>query len=354
MQPFHSSPAKGRRIGSVVAILFCAALAGACADITVPTAPTVTGLSTRRASVCGDETEIWHDPACDPPPGVGTGTPTGGLVVNGYPDYASCFYAIVSDGDGDHVDDGCEQAIAAAFAPMLSHYTGEEDFDHNTGMIQGEYYFAVTGQTDAFFGLPGLRIAYLPAYFKDLGTGNEFIDVYLGGSGHYGDSEFIMLDVTPFDGKWIFSRAFLSAHCGSSFWGISVQANCQWWNAGTWDESSLYVGQVPHGAPWIWASDRKHAMYYSWSKCESVTAETCAGPLVFARFPVTPGFNLGSSAHPFPPFDQPTPTLRTHYTEHAGQVEDLWNGSGFHGWYAVSPYADDPTPYGRILRQFGF
>lgn len=297
-----------------------------------------------------DDTCDPNDPtliqACpDPPSGGGFGAPTGGLVVPGFTTLESC-YTTVGDADLDGVNDACELAIASAFAPMLYQSSSEADFDWSRSLIGGEYYWGVT-KSQAWFGLPGLRIAYLPAWYEDEGTGAFDIQ-----GGHDGDSEFLMVDVTFFQGKWSFTRAFTSAHCGVT----GFQANCQWWNADMWGNQGAFtfVDYVMFGAPVVWVSHRKHAFYYSHSQCEGAQlgAEGCGAPIVANRFPVTDGFNVGSAAVKW---NMWVYGRRGSSWPAPGYGENMWSMNQFRGWRPM-PWTgpDNPTGYGKILQDFQF
>jgi hypothetical protein len=287
--------------------------------------------------------------ACpDTTQGVGTNAPTGGIVVPGYPSLEGC-YTSNGDGDSDGVNDDCEFAVASAFRPQLEQSSSEADFEGWRNLIGGEYYFAVQKNFE-WFGLPGLEIAYLPAYYVDEGTGS--LDIQ---GRHDGDSEYLVVDVTVFQGHWSLVRVFTSAHCASEIIGIiSFQANCQWWNADMWGNQgpSAFVDGIMFGAPKVWVSHRKHAFYYSRAQCEGAQlyAEGCGDPIAEERFPITAGFDVGSSSHHS--FDLVYP--RRGGATCSWCQEDMW-GEGFRGWQ-FPPYTGPDTPrgYGSMLRQFGF
>jgi hypothetical protein len=177
----------------------------------------------------------------------------------------------------------------------------------------------------------------LPAWYEDEGTGAFDIQ-----GGHDGDSEFLMVDVTFFQGKWSFTRAFTSAHCGVT----GFQANCQWWNADMWGNRGAFtfVDYVMFGAPVVWVSHRKHAFYYSHSQCEGAQlgAEGCRAPIVANRFPVTDGFNVGSSAVKWNTWvygrrgsSWPAP----------GYGENMWSMNQFRAWRPM-PWTGPDIPPG--------
>jgi hypothetical protein len=77
---------------------------------------------------------------------------------------AQCHGAVVDD-DADGLDDGCELAVASAFAPLLVVHPAGCNWDAGAvpPRLGGGYLFAVGRDGD------GIRIAYLPAYFRDCG-----------------------------------------------------------------------------------------------------------------------------------------------------------------------------------------
>jgi hypothetical protein len=245
--------------------------------------------------------------------------------------------------------------MAAAFAPQMAQ-TPEADLEDWRSLVGGEYYYAVHRENGAWFGLPGLEIAYLPAYYRDLGTPTIFGNTF---DRHDGDSEFLVVDVTFFQGQWSFTRAFLSAHCGSDLFGISfiqTAPGCQWYNADNWPTNDGYVGGVLFGAPVVWVAYNKHGMYYSYNSCDSGQFDTdwCTDTPVRARFPVTSGFNIGSSTHHFVDWvggRRGSPQVQP------GATESMWDtdtSRGFRGWQLAPFSGGVTTPYGKILAGFGF
>src|SRR6185503_11588916 len=88
--------------------------------------------------------------------------------------------------------------------------------------LAGGYFYVVqplTASSDS------IRLAYLPAYFRDCGWHGTQRLIRLGRSnGHAGDSELILLDVArDTAGAWRTVGVFLSAHC---FGGSD--GRCRW------------------------------------------------------------------------------------------------------------------------------
>jgi hypothetical protein len=111
--------------------------------------------------------------ASDPPNGYTTGIWLGSAVTP-----VTCFgdrNTSIVDRDHDLLSDNCEVELAKAFAPHWG-MAGDEPCP------QAEPYWAVK----YFDRTQVVRIAYMPAYYMDCG-GN--------GTGHAGDSEFVMVQV---------------------------------------------------------------------------------------------------------------------------------------------------------------
>jgi len=243
------------------------------------------------------------------------------------------------DDDDDQVANECELALAAGFAPGLQVSSVDGIWEPGRKLVGGEYYYAVRSYV-SLSGQNRMRIAYLPAYYKDMG------DIATDWTSHDGDSEFIIIDVTYISGRWYFLQAFLSAHCGDVN-GV----DCQWWGASYWDSDGRWVNSHL-GAPVVWVSEDKHANYYSLGKCRtgSIGVDYCNANDTFTRFPVTAGFNIGDIKHPLIGFvggrrGSPYPS--------AGATESMWDEQRpFYGWQATM--IGGATSYGEILFTFGF
>ena len=128
----------------------------------------------------------------------------------------SVCFAATEDGDRDGLDDRCELSLARAFAPALMVAPGGCDWDDGVSpaRLGGGYYFGVQPVSDT----GDIRIAYLPAYYRDCGWGGLKCWLpYVDCSPHAGDSEAIFVDVaSTSDGRWQTRALFLSAHCWGS------------------------------------------------------------------------------------------------------------------------------------------
>jgi hypothetical protein len=150
---------------------------------------------------------------CGPPPTEDPYPDSAGIWIYGW-EPNECFN-ISWDIDNDGVHNGCENAMAAAFAPEMI-FTTRCDWDAALSRMGGEYYFAVQLAKTQVYG--SLRIAYLPAYYWDCGGIHEVCQFpFVSCGGHPGDSEFILVDITYDFGTqhWETDQVFLSAHCGT-------------------------------------------------------------------------------------------------------------------------------------------
>ena len=224
------------------------------------------------------------------------------------------------DADKDWLDDRCELEIAKAFAPSMK-------FSADDGCPGGEPYWAAK-----YFPAKGeVRVGYLPAYYKDCGTG-----------GHAGDSEFISLEVTydPATQHWLFNRMFLSAHYGAitnaSQWRMWYQAEYSWRS---------------RAHPTVWAAKGKHANYNTKSDCDAYfdACSTWYSALAL-RFPVDPSHNVGSR---FVHFRDAVLSEKQPSGVDPGRAEYMWTAVSFRGWQ-TSVYGEAPRPYSDWLNQNQF
>lgn len=231
--------------------------------------------------------------------------------------------AIAYDADLDWLDDRCELELARAFAPSLK-------FTASDACPNGEPYWAAK-----YFPSRGMvRIAYLPAYYRDCGADKT----YGYDTGHSGDSEFISVEVVfnAATQHWQFLRMFLSAHYGE------VTDRSAW---RTFGEVEYTWRSRAH--PTVWVSEGKHANYHTRSYCDTLV-ETC-GPFYSSlamRFPVDPAHNLGSRFVHFK--DQ----VYSEKPEASGagplRSEWFWTAHNFRGWQ-MTIYGDSPKAYSEWL-----
>ncbi len=229
--------------------------------------PALLALLALSLAACGREATTALDSRPDPSFASTTdrGPAAEGLLVPGWNRFR-CFDAPAQskwDPDGDTMDNRCEDALAAAFAPGLR-AAGDCNYDPGVGRQGGEYYYGVQPywyrSSESAPLEPRARLAYLPAYYWDCGSptggGQPF------GDGHDGDSEFFIVDVQFNDTTrhWVTQQIFLSAHCGTP-----TSQRCMWYPdpttttvtpTGTAQPFSWVDGKV-RGAPVIWVAEGK-------------------------------------------------------------------------------------------------
>lgn len=257
------------------------------------------------------------------------------------------------DRDVDGLTDACELALARAFAPWLVIAEGGCNWDTSVTPARpgGEYYFAARPLDRAG---AMVRIAYLPAYYRDCGwRGLKCMLPFVECGPHNGDSEAIVLDVA-FDertARWSTTAVFLSAHCFSR-----TGADCLWYRGQDLERFEWRGGGGARSAPRVWVAEGRNANYPSRSACDRGhgSLDTCDRNRLELLFPVSSTRqNLGSRTHPVAGHGCVT-------GQHAGwnsrlptpdSVECFWSRDRrFHGWQASSG-SEGATPYFRYLHE---
>lgn len=166
------------------------------------------------------------------------------------------------DLDKDGILDACEFDVAKAFRPSLVFHPEEEAPDRET-------YWAVGPIKNS----SSLRVLYALGYHRDAGSM----------TGHEGDSEAIILSVTPQAGRWTATSVSMSAH-----WDYSSPAF----------DSLKWVGDRVGERLVVWVSRDKHANFESLSECDRSISDTCedAPP---SSVEVLRGANLGHYTRPY-------------------------------------------------------
>lgn len=269
--------------------------------------------------------------AGDPSPGAA------GVWLGDYSSARWCYAnynSWVTDADKDWLDDKCEYELAKAFAPAVA-ISAQEDCE------LGEPYWAVK----YFPNIPAygtgefVRIAYMPAYYRDCGDlWGHFA------SGHRGDSEFIMVGIhhNPTTRHWEVKEMYTSAH------------------AGTITNSSEYTGdpsklQYPSGRaltyPRVWVAKNKHANYRSQSECNSGAKwfDDCDDNTTRGRLRVLKHRNVGSRY--VDNFPNCVASQNPLYYQN-GRTECFYTSRNFEGWQVSSE--DGVTPYRNFLMNYVF
>jgi hypothetical protein len=223
---------------------------------------------------------------------------------------------------------------------MMRMSSADRNFVAAQGMVGGEYYYAVTRYTVG--SEERVRILYMPAYYRDEGNVDQAIQ------NHNGDSEFITIDVAdPYSADhWQTRQVYMSAHCGAD-----NGAACGWYDASWFDGGGWYNAE--HGAPIVWVSQDKHANYHSYQQCtySSWGVDYCGNNNLAVRFPVTPGYNVGSfHAKLVDVVGGRRPGTRAL----PGATESMWQVIGAYRFYGWQEHIGGATPYGLILESMGF
>jgi hypothetical protein len=237
----------------------------------------------------------------------------GGIYLGSAVSPSACFAdqnSSVNSQDADHdwISDSCELELARAFAPLWK-------MSRQDQCLGGEPYWAVK-----YFPPNLVRIAYMPAYYKDCGS-----------FGHSGDSEFVMVEVSyaPSIQHWMYNQMYLSAHHG------------------TITDHSAWVGMTETEFSWkfrahptVWVAIGKHADYKSFSDCSSFAdvLDQCDWSSQDAfRFPIDASHNVGSRFTAFKDC-----VYSASYPSSA--YECFWTEKSFRGWQTVIS-GDAPQSY---------
>lgn len=298
-------------------------------------------------------------PECDPettpggcsagggwsPPGVGGG----GTTLPSEMTKSYCYgntpaLDATTDRDNDRIKDDCEDALAANLAPLLN--IGNEDW-----CPARQPYWSASRHPDR---PDNIQIIYALSYLCDGGY-------IVWGSGHEGDSEFIVLEViNAVDTRWGIISATLSAHFGAEE-GVAPgdQSGADEYY---WDDLDYPQGPFPR----IWSALDKHSNYRNRAVCESGNwlQDSCHGDYIGTQIPAPAWRNLGNYYHlPAGARSSGTQLVDCTYWEGPVQMygvgrtgeECFWrefNNPTFAGWDPMKP--DTVTPYFRIFKIFGF
>jgi len=247
-----------------------------------------------------------------------------GWFASGEYCYAN-YNSLMNDGDDDWLDDECEYQLAKAFAPVLA-------ISQTDGCDKGEPYWAVKYfPNDPTYGWGEfVRIAYMPAYYRDCGIG--------GVGAHIGDSEFLMVGVEYNSGTqhWQLRDMYLSAHAGEV----------------TNSSEYIFRDNVEYPArqytyPRTWIARGKHGFYKSQDACTdgAFHHDSCGDNYPVGRMRIYRGHNVGSRfLDRFPGGVASGNPLYANNYRH----EYFWTPTErFKGWQVTSE--DGATPYVNML-----
>jgi hypothetical protein len=249
--------------------------------------------------------------------------------------------ASAGDSDRDGLSDACELAVAQAFAPELDIATGACNVIGTVSgpQLGGGYLFAAAPIPD------GIRVAYMPAYFRDCGW--HGFKCHLPGvdcTPHWGDSEFIAVDLIARNDTYELTGVFLSAHCFGRSGG-----DCKWYRG---EDLAKFRWSGAH--PIVWVANGRNANYASRGACDRGhwRLDTCSGGRARYRFPLTAARNVGSRSAP----STPRGCITSHFVDamntHTSKLaeECIWDGAAnFRGWQTG---VAGVTPYSKYLEVY--
>jgi hypothetical protein len=246
-----------------------------------------------------------------------------------------CIDGEQTDTDLDGLSDFCEASLGPAFAPELR-YASNDDIgreSHWVAMPVEDY--------------PIVRIVYLLSYYQDNGTSSSLCNNSIGDdlcAGHYGDSEWITLDVR-YDGSshhWVLMTAYYSQHTDMATYG-----------PGAYDYPiQLNYPSHPGAYPRSWVAFGKHANYGSLSECNSggrFGFDSCT--LANSSVRVTAGDNLNLGSRSTHAAAQDCMTSSNPVLAPYGYVECYWTNQRCGGWSGSVPNA---AAYSPKLALMGF
>jgi len=281
---------------------------------------------------CDPQTAVIECPG-EVPGGAGPSgiqTPSGYTLETCYPSGGVGDPSLDTDSDG--VVDQCEFELASVFAPRLQFDVS----DCNTGR---EPYWAAKYEVSPIDNEPVIKIFYAISYYVDCGSPNTHCVIAICGP-HTGDSEFIIVEAARNGPVWQLRRASLSAH-----FDVDGSDPIDTYSGGNLEYAGDYLGR-----PTIWVALGKHSNYRSQSTCDAGVwyLDTCDSPGSSAVIEVLATANLGRRFDPL--VDQAL--SRAGYPG----VEYYWSEyDAFRGWaHRLQVVGPAPTPYGKVLRFFGF
>jgi hypothetical protein len=276
----------------------------------------------------------------------------------------------INDLDLDGMDDNCERSLADAFRPHFVFNPNDCDIGGGPHWA-AKYYPVKTGIVPK----PTVRIIYMAAFYQDCGVpdlgntiGCDFGPFVEPCSGHYGDSEFVTVDVRYQAGyrHWYVAGAFLSAHYQTSGESSREVVTCVYETCTPvmYRLTSQLISRLAEsrrlrwvnkigGRPVLFAANGKHGSYPDYNtcndggkagydSCEGSSLTSTGGPLFFSG-----NRNVGSWHRPF--INQVT--LPGDFF-HTG-TEWFWDPTKkFFGWMPQHDEAGSSPYYSFLTRRF--
>lgn len=249
-----------------------------------------------------------------------------------------CLDGAHTDADLDGLSDYCEKLLAGRFAPELWWRYPEDNIGNEPRWVAQPI---DSGR---------VRLAYLPAYYKDWGGQTMLCNIPFAHSlclPHNGDAEVITLDVYYNAAKqhWILDRALLSGHGVNYLYQRGVKAY----------PIQFTYPTKPGGYPRVWIARGKHANYPDETTCDDGSyfhTDTCEGNNTATRLFASATRNLGSRDAPFADCVASVNPSYAYYG--AGRTECYWTSKSFRGWVPDSVGGGQSGTYSTILTGLGF
>lgn len=268
------------------------------------------------------------------PPPYDPNAPTEGIQLLAEYSFASCTTNLYPDVDTDGIRDDCEGRLAKAFEPFMR-------FSVNDGGVSREPYWSARRGPDG-----EIHIFYLISYHRDYGS-------YFGVSGHYGDSEFVILRLVELQtgALWAVRSATLSAH-----WGTAGESSA------THNYSNLEFSGMPRSRLIVWVAENKHANYNNVYSCDegSYYTDTCDDNYRsgFVPMGVIEDANIGNAevdSWGWPTGRRKLKDCVPSRVYANGHYECFWGMPKFAGWL-VSNWSQDGLAggYRKPLAAYGF
>ena len=187
---------------------------------------------------------------------------------------------------GEALTRDCAFQFASRFAPVLAVRSAGCNWDQTHQRLGGGYFFTAQ-RVDSI-----VRIAYLPAYFRDCGW--QGVKCWLPAvdcAPHVGDSEFIVIDLIGDSAStWRVAAIFLSAHCFGRH-----DSKCRWYRGADLDRFTWHDATVE-----VWVAEGRHANYPSRKACDKgiYSIDTCDRHDARYRFPIAQDRNIGTRDRP--------------------------------------------------------
>ena len=238
--------------------------------------------------------------------------------------------------------DRCENDLAAAFAPELRYYSGDE--------VGREPHWAARKAPSTH-----IYIIYLLSYYRD--AGNNSFGCHLpppthdpSCDGHNGDSENIQLEVyyNEFTQHWLLHSATYSAHNSFNMY-TRITAAYPFML-----EYPAKLGGIPEE---LKLPQGKHANYRDKSTCNAGGtggSDNCTSVNTSARVAASANLNIGSRGVHTAAQDCMASSNPSYQYYGSGRQECYWTNRRFRGWIPTTVGGDDSDPYNPILDLAGF